>query len=201
MDSEKLSKDLKGIIDGLSLMILVTGIWTAIAGIAMDNWAYRLPGIIFVILIIFFISYYIKFNTAIKLSGTNQPAEETPDEKKKNKWFIIIFISEGVLIFLVINVLVNINLAQFFIPCFALIVGLHFYPLGVVFKRTVHYFVGTWITIIAIAGIVLTANGSFHQNYITAFTGYGCAAGTSAMALYMVYYGNKHGKTLLELNK
>jgi MFS family permease len=201
MDSEKLFKEVKGLADGLSLMILVTGIWTAIAGAAMDNWVYRIPGIIFVILVIFFISYYIKFNKITKIYGTRLPAEETPEEKSKNKWFIIIFISEGVLIFLVINVLVNINLAQFFIPCFALIVGLHFYPLGVIFNRTIHYFVGTWMTLIAITGIILTAYGSIHQNYITAFTGYGCAAGTSAMGLYMIYYGNKHSKTLLELNK
>ena len=166
MDSKKLFEEVKGLADGLSLMILVTGIWTAIAGAALDNWASRLPGFILLILIIFFISYYIKFYKVTKLFEAAQPAEKTPEEKKKNKWFIIIFISEGVLIFLAINVLVNIKLTQFFIPCMALIVGLHFYPLGVIFKRSIHYFVGTWMTLVAIAGIVLTANGFIHQNYI-----------------------------------
>jgi MFS family permease len=201
MDSIKLAKEIKGAADGLSFMILFTFIWTIIAVAALDKWSFRLTGIIFIVLIISFIINYLKFNKTIKLSGIKLPEEENPEDKKQAKWFIIIFITEGVLILVTLNILVNLNMAQYFMPCFALIVGLHFYPLARLFKRTIHYYVAAWIILISIIGIVLTQNQSMPQNLIAAFIGFGCASGTSMLGMYMIYYGRKHSKALIELNK
>jgi hypothetical protein len=199
MDSTKLAKEIKGTADGLSFMILFTFIWTIIAEAALDNWTYRLTGIIFLVLIIVFIINYMKFNKTIQLSGI-QLSEDNPEDKKQGKWFVIIFITEGVLIFLTFNILVNLSLAQYFMPCFALIVGLHFYPLAKLFKRAIHYYVASWITIIAIIGILITKGQLMPRNLITAFIGFGCASGTSILAVYLIYYGKKHIKALMELN-
>ena len=172
MDSITLSKNIKGMADGLSFMILFTFIWTIIAELALDSWNYRLLGIIFLIMIAVGIISYLKFNKTLKLYGNQFKEEETPEDKKRDKWFIVIFITEGLAILIARNVLVNINMVQLFVPCLALIVGLHFYPLAKLFKRTIHYYVGSWITIISIIGIFMTIyqyNGSKSHNCVYRF--------------------------------
>lgn len=200
MDSITLSKNIKGMADGLSFMILFTFIWTIIAELALDSWNYRLLGIIFLIMIAVGIISYLKFNKTLKLYGDRFKEEETPEDKKRDKWFIVIFITEGLAILIARNVLVNINMVQLFVPCLALIVGLHFYPLAKLFKRTIHYYVGSWITIISIIGIFMTIYQTTDQNLITAFVGFGCAAGTSIMGAYMIYNGTKNSQLLMEIS-
>ncbi|MDR3626857.1 MAG: hypothetical protein P4L45_08495 [Ignavibacteriaceae bacterium] len=198
MDSVKFAKDLKGTADGLSFMILFTFIWTIIAEFALDDWNYRLIGIIFFIAIAVGIVYYLKFNKIIKPYSNESKKEESPEDKKRGNRFIIIFVTEGLAILIARNVLVNINMARLFIPCLALIVGLHFYPLAKLFKRKIHYYVGGWITIISIIGVLLTLYNLMDQNFITAFTGFGCAIGTSIMGIYMIDNGTKKSRLLVK---
>jgi MFS family permease len=200
METKNLTNDIKRTADGLSLMILFTILWTVIAEAALDNWTYRLFGIVFLIIVSTFTLFYLKFNKIAKLTGDKVKVEESPEDKKRGNRFVIIFVTEGVAIFIAKNILVNINMDQLFIPCFALIVGLHFFPLAMLFKREIYYYVGSWITLISVIGIFLTIYKTTDQNLITAFTGFGCAAGTSLMGAYMVYYGNKNSQLLIGIN-
>lgn len=200
MDSVKLAKDIKGTADGLSFMILFTLIWTIIAELALDSWNYRLIGIIFLIVIAVGIIYYLKLNKIIKPYRNESKNEESSEDKKRGNRFVIIFVTEGLAILVAKNILININMNRLFIPCLALIVGLHFYPLAKLFKRKIHYYVGSWITIISVIGIFMTIYQSTDQNFITAFTGFGCAAGTSIMGLYMINNGIKKSRLLMKVS-
>ena len=201
MDTIQLSKTIKGTADGLSLMILFTLIWTIIAMVAVGDWSHRSFGLIFLVIITSFVIYYFKFNRIIKPFKDKLKDEETPENKKRDKIFLIIFIIEGFLILVLKNVLVNIKMDYLFISGFALIVGLHFFPLGKLFHRKIDYYIASWITIIAILGIFMSFYRQFDQNIITAFIGFGCAIGTSIMGIFMVLYCRLNIKLLMKLKK
>ena len=95
-------------------------------------------------------------------------------------------ITEGVAILVVQNILANINKDELFIPCFALIVGLHFFPLAKVFDRKFDYYIGTWTTFFALSGIYLTIKHSMHQYIINAIVCFACATATTLYGLYMI---------------
>jgi len=146
--------------------------------------------------LVIFLSLSILFViNAVKLFGIakNYPkiTSETDlaEEKRMGKWFGIIMGAEGLGIFIGINVVVNLGYPQLTIPVIALVVGLHFFPLARVFKRTIDYYLATWSTVIAILSIVLTLNKTFTENGMLAFTGVGVAMATSCYGIYMVLSG------------
>ena len=200
MDKIYFARNIKNNADGLSLMILFTILWTIIAETSIKSLGYQLIGLIFAAIIILFISYYIKFNKVSKQYPKKLIENENLEDKKRGNKFVIIFITEGLAILITRNVLVNINMAELFVPCLALIVGLHFFPLGRLFKRKIHYYIGAWITFIAVIAIIMSIAKLADQNFITAFTGFGCAAGTSMMGAYMINNGKKYNQLLIEKN-
>jgi hypothetical protein len=130
-----------------------------------------------------------------KISKSLPAADVSPEflaqKKKKDKWFGIIFGLEGLAIFIVLNVLNNIGLAQYFIAAFALIVGLHFFPIGAIYKRNFDYFVGTWTCLVAILGMFLIAKRTYSPSIITAIIAVGCALATTAYGMRMTLSGYK----------
>jgi|GEM_PF-3424163 len=76
-------------------------------------------------------------------------------------------------------------------PCFALIVGLHFFPLGKIFNRSFDYYMGAWTSLVAIAGIVLMHQKTWPVYLITTMVCCGCALATSVYGVMMVLRGHK----------
>ena len=114
--------------------------------------------------------------------------------KKTGMWFGIIFGAEGLLIFVAINIVTNIGHADLVIPVIALVVGLHFYPMAKIFKRSIDYYLATWATLVAVCGIILVLNKTYRPEYIYAFVGIGLAVATSCYGLYMIYSGRRMAK-------
>lgn len=201
MDKIYFAKNIKNNADGLSLMILFTIIWTFIAEAAIKTIGYQLIGVVFFVTAAMLIYNYIIFNKVVKEYPYKLPGGETLEEKAKNKKFVTIFIIEGVTILIALNVLVNLNMSNYFIPVLALIVGLHFFPLARLFKRKIHNYIGAWITFIAVLAILMCITHLFEQDFVTAFTGFGCAAGTSMMGVYMIKIGKKYNQLLTEVTQ
>jgi hypothetical protein len=105
------------------------------------------------------------------------------------KWFGIIFGAEGLGIFIGINIVINLGHPELTIPVIALVVGLHFYPMAKIFKRTIDYYLATWSTIIAVLAIVFTLNKTMTESAVFAFTGIGLAMATTCYGFYMVMSG------------
>ncbi len=175
---------------GLFLMTLFTLLWVIIAENALDNRDHRIVGILLGAVILIFIYYYLYFYNAQKqLSETFPDGSEA--EKKNDKWFLIVFGVEGFLILLVKNILVNIGRDELFVPCFALIVGLHFIPLASLFKRKFDYYLAGWICAVAIIGLIFSVQKTYAHYFIVAFVGIGCAAATIFNGVRMILEGTK----------
>jgi F0F1-type ATP synthase membrane subunit c/vacuolar-type H+-ATPase subunit K len=184
-----LKKGFEDVLGGLFLMIAFTLVWAVIGEVALsgrDHWGI---GVLFAIALGFFLVSYLKFYSVSKKIKDIAVAESVKD-KTKSKWFNIIFIVEGVAIFVVVNVLNNTGHGNYFISCFALIVGLHFFPLGKIMERKAYYFMGGFICLGAILGIMLTSKG-FPTYEITGIVGTWCAFATSAYSITLINRGNQ----------
>ncbi|HZE85137.1 MAG TPA: hypothetical protein VE035_12570 [Puia sp.] len=187
-------KGLEAAAGGLSLMSFFTAMWGFISENSLRGKDHWISGLILLIVIVFFIYYYFYFQARVKGMASIEAGGqggETPEEKKKGKWFGIIFGLEGLAILVVINVLNNTGHPDYFIPCFALIVGLHFFPLGILFQRKFDHFMGAWTCLIAMAGIYLTNQGSYSHQDIVAIVGLGCAAATTGYGIRMILKGKE----------
>ena len=173
---------------GLFLMILFTIVWILIAEYYFGNFDFKLLGVIFGAILIYFIYSYWKLSqrksslplTIIKIGNP---------QKEKLYWIIVAL--EGIAIFVANVVLTNLKKDEFFISCFALIVGSHFIPLAKVFERKFDYYIGVWTILAAITGIVLISQKTFDYQIINAFVCTCCAISTVVYGLKMINDGNK----------
>ena len=183
-------KDIDKPIGGLFFMIINTTIWTFIAAYYLENKDYRLIGIILGFIITAFLYFYFTFTKAQKkLIESNE--EKTAEEKSKEKWFLIIFGLEGLGILIAKNVLMNINHDELFISFFALVVGLHFFPLAKIFNRGVDYYMGAWTCLFAIIGIYLITQKTINVNLANVVVSLGCAIATISYGIRMINEGRK----------
>ena len=106
-------------------------------------------------------------------------------------WYGIIFGAEGVTIPIVCGLLVYFRQTAFILPAIALVIGLHFYPMARIFKRTIDYYLATWTCIVAFSAIAAIINNMLPQNTIYALLGMGVAMATTGYGLYMIYEGKR----------
>jgi hypothetical protein len=177
---------------GLLMMAFFTTLWAGIAFGSLDG--KKIILIIFCPLIIVFIINAINFFIISKLFPKMSSDADKAEGKKTGMWFGIIFGAEGLLIFVAINIVTNIGHADLVIPVIALVVGLHFYPMAKIFKRSIDYYLATWATLVAVCGIILVLNKTYRPEYIYAFVGIGLAVATSCYGLYMIYSGRRMAK-------
>ncbi len=170
---------------GLFLMTLFTAIWIGVAEYQLHGSDYGLLGLIFLVILAVFIQYYVKFTRAAKALPVGQPTVPSAEEKREDRWFIIICCAEGVVMFLTANFLVNNQLSGYVIPAMALIVGLHFFPLGFLYKRPFDHVVGAWMVIVALVGIGLISR-QFSPVMAAAIAATGSAMGTAAQGLRII---------------
>lgn len=181
---------IQSVATGLFMMAFFTMMWTGIAyGSMLSNGIIVL--ILFSLIALTLIFNGIKFLREAKRFPKSETEADKTEEKRTGKWFGIIFGAEGLLIFVGINIVINIGHADLTIPVIALVVGLHFYPLARVFRRTIDYYLATWTTIVAIIGISLILNKSYSTAAVDAFVGVGTAIATSCYGVYMIYTGKR----------
>lgn len=181
----------KGIATGLLMMAGFTLIWAGIAFSGLHGTMQAWGLIVFPFLAISFVIKGIQLFSVAKLHPAVESEADRAEGKKMDKWFGIIFGAEGLGIFIAINVVTNIGHPELDIPVIALVVGLHFFPLAKIFKRTIDYYLATWSTVIAVLAIVFSLNHTLTQPGIAAFTGGGLAVATSCYGLFMMYKGNR----------
>ncbi len=179
----------QGMATGLLLMAFFTTLWTIIAFVNSGDAVYRFGLAIFWVLAIVFVVNGIKLFGVAKKHPPLSDETDIAKQKSMGKWFGIIFGAEGLLIFLAVNLVTNLDHTDLVVPVIALVVGLHFFPLAKVFNRTVDYYIATWATIIAICAIVFTLQKTLSPNAIAVFTGIGIALATSAYGVYMMMAG------------
>ncbi|SDY76476.1 hypothetical protein SAMN05444397_102185 [Flavobacterium aquidurense] len=85
----------------------------------------------------------------------------------------------------------NINHDELFISFFVLIVGLHFFPLGKIFKRTFDLYMGTWTCLFAIIGVYLITQKITAPSFANVIVSLGCALATISYGIRMILEGRK----------
>jgi len=138
----------------------------------------------FAFIIGYFYIMYNKITKASKYESNEIIKDET--EKKRNKRFYIILAIEGIAIFVIQTVLLNIHHQEIFFPLFALIVGLHFFPLGKLYDSWFYYFTGIWICIVAIIALIIALKTNELSYIPAAIVGIGCAVATSVNGLRII---------------
>jgi hypothetical protein len=176
--------DIKGIAIGMLLMAFFTLVWTAIAETGLHGLYY-----IFVLSFFSLFSLLLIINALYLFSIAMQFPEgiREKDDKQWGRRFGIIFGTEGILIFILVNILINVHRGYLVVPCIALIVGLHFYFLAPVFKRKIDYYIGTWTCIVAIIGIILASTTTIKETNV--FIGIGVAIATLSYGVNMILTG------------
>ena len=144
---------------------------------------------IFLVFAVLFVFNAVKLFRAAQYFPKVTSAADLAEEKRMGKWFGIIFGAEGLGIFVGINIVINLGYPDLVIPTIALVVGLHFFPLAKVFKRTVDYYLASWATLVAILGFVFTLHKTMPVNYVMAFVGIGIAIATLLYGIYMLIRG------------
>jgi hypothetical protein len=184
-------KDIEKAIGGLFFMIINTVIWTLIAEYYLENKDNRIVGFLIGIVILGFLFFYVRFTKFHKTLPDSVAENKTDEEDKKDKRFLWVFGLEGLGIFLAKNILMNINHNELFIPFFALIVGLHFFPLGKLFKRKFDYYIGIWTSTIAIIGLYVIIQKIATVNLTNAIISICCAISTICYGVKMILSGQK----------
>lgn len=84
-------------------------------------------------------------------------ADEKRGRSKMGRMFGIIFGAEGILIFVAVNVLMNLHLETYIMSTVAAIVGLHFLPLARLYRFPLYYWVGGVMLADALISLVLAS--------------------------------------------
>jgi hypothetical protein len=185
---------IQSVATGLLMMAVFTTMWAGIASSSLTGTRKGAEIGFFAVLIIAFISSTVYFFSVSKRFPVLSSDADKARGKKEGMWFGIIFGGEGLGIVIAVNLVINFGHADLVIPVIALVVGLHFYPMAKLFKRTLDYYVATWSTIIAICGIVFTLNKSMAPAHIILFVGIGMAFSTTCYGLYMMRTGINYVK-------
>lgn len=186
-------KQLEDLSGGLFMMTIFTTIWIIIAEVNLmgrDQWV---SAGVFSVIILYFIISYNKLSKAAR-SISKETVDEDLVEKKRDKRFYYILAAEGIAIFIMKNVLLNTGHDNLFFPFFALIVGLHFFPLAKLYHRSFYYFLGIWMSLMAIVGFVLTYQANVPTYVPAAVIGIGCALATTINGMRI----SRQGDVLLE---
>ncbi|MEO8886586.1 MAG: hypothetical protein ABI367_11025 [Mucilaginibacter sp.] len=182
-------KAIQSVAGGLLLMAFFTIAWAGIASGSLQNTGRVIDLVFFGACIITFTGYAIYFFRSVKLFQGVMTEEEKIEGKKAGKAFGIVFGLEGILIFVAVNICVNLGHPELTVPAIALVVGLHFYPMGKIFKRTMDYYLATWSTAIAIGAMVLILKHVVLPIPVLAMLGIGMAISTSIYGLNMIRVG------------
>jgi len=93
----------------------------------------------------------------------NQPAlaaeAPSPKQRKADRVFNIVNAGQWVVILVAGNVLVNLGLSSWVIPCAIFVVGMHFLPLGFVLANPPHYLTGIALVVLAVVYPLLASGG------------------------------------------
>jgi hypothetical protein len=100
--------------------------------------------------------------------------------------FGVTFAAEGVIIGVVCALLIVNGGYAYLAPAIALVVGLHFIPLGFLFRRTIDYYIAAWVVGWALLGFWLISSGTIAAPLVASIVGVAGACGTAAYGVYML---------------
>jgi hypothetical protein len=135
----------------------------AFGGAWLEYYAFRVVGKQLVVFVAIALATAALLVLAYRRYRQNQPAlaaqAASPKQKRSDRIFNIINAGQWVVILVAGNVLVNMGLSSWVIPCAIFIIGLHFLPLGHFLSNPPHYVTGGALMVLAVFYPLLAADG------------------------------------------
>lgn len=134
---------------GAIVYAIVSGLWLAIAvGVGtVSNGLLIGTALVLLVLLV---------GAAILTIRQSTPVETDPNESAElGKWFGIIFAAEGIAIGVGSGILAALGLVEWIVPWVALIVALHFFPLGYILGLPYDYVLGGAILLLVIGSVLV----------------------------------------------
>lgn len=94
--------------------------------------------------------------------------------------------AEGVIIGVVCALLIVNGGFAYLAPAIALVVGLHFIPLGLIFRRTIDFYIAGRVALWALLGFWLINSQTMAAPLVASIVGIAGACGTAAYGVYML---------------
>ena len=156
-------------------MVLFAMAWVMIGEYAIDFRDHVVPAVVVLAAVVILALYSISlYNLEYDLQ------DDRPSGKGRTgvtSRYAIIFVLEGVAVMATWMILIHTGREKWLVPSFALIAGLHFFPLAGVIRVKSYYFLGAGISLFAVIGFWLVSSGKMAQNISNALIAYACAAG------------------------
>ena len=173
-----------GVVTGLFLMAFFTLLWS---GNTFAAWPVTVAWPIWAVFALFalgFVTQGVRLIRARKRFSAELSEADAQYRRTSGRAFGMIFGAEGLTIGIVVTILNATENPGYVVPAIATIVGLHFYPMARVFRRTIDLYLATWTTLVGLAGIVALAAGA-SLDQVTGFVAVGAALATTAYGLYI----------------
>jgi hypothetical protein len=185
-DMKVLTKnDVEGLRGELIHMTLFSIAWAIIGEYLLNFRDYAIGGGLVLVADVYLGLYSIKlYKLRDDLKTDVGPAADAK-ETKRDRLYLLIFFFEVAAILVTWILVLNFGHADWLIPGFALVAGIHFFPLARVVARKSYYLLGGWISLLAIAGYKLLSLGIIPDYTANVVIAYGCAAGALADGIWI----------------
>ena len=172
-------RDVEGLRGELFHMILFAMAWALIGEYLLNFRDYVLGAGLVLVVVVCLALYSTKlYNLEDSLRNKVAAAGDTK-EIKRDRSYALILVFEGVAVLVTWILVLNFHHKNWLISCFALIAGLHFFPLARLIRQNSYYFLGAWICVIAVAGYLLLSSGKMADYQANTLVAYGCAVGAA----------------------
>jgi hypothetical protein len=171
---------------GLFLMAFFTLLWA--------SWSlYGLPIAVGITLVVIFgiaAAVFVINGVQLIRSAPRLPLPSGDEVRRRSNtvrvWFGVTFAAEGVIIGVVCVLLIMNGAYAYLAPAIALVVGLHFIPLGFIFHRTIDFYIAGWVVACALLGFWLINSQTMAPPLVASIVGVAGACGTTAYGVYML---------------
>jgi hypothetical protein len=158
--------DVEGLRGELIHMILFSVAWAIIGEYLLNFRDYAVGGGLVLAADVCLALYSIKlYNLEDDLTPDAGPAVHAK-ETNRDRLYLLIFVFEVAAILVTWILMLKFGHADWLIPGFALVAGIHFFPLARVVGRKSYYLLGGWISLLAIAGYKLLSSGISAQKFL-----------------------------------
>ncbi|WP_146239619.1 hypothetical protein [Curtobacterium sp. MCSS17_011] len=179
-----------GVASGLVLMAVFSLWW---ASDTYTGWPTAAGTVVMVVsavaAVVFLVQAVRLFVAGRRLSTVLSASDQA--RKPNSALFGAVFGAEGVLIGIAVGVLGANGLDRFIVPTIAVIVGLHFYPMARVFRRSIDNWIATWTTLVGVAGVVAIIVDAAGWPLAWSWVGLGAALATLSYGVYMTGLGER----------
>lgn len=194
--SARIGSILNGIASGLTPMAIFTpvyAVWTI--------FAWPASGIIFFAAAVGWSIYLLIEAIRLISFARGLPHETNAFDVRISRGMAIVSSIQGGLILTSTILFIVLGLYVWILPTIALIVAIHFFPMPSIFGRTIDYYLGTAMLIVAVIGLSLTTHPEVDWRVTWDVTGIGAALVTSIYGLYIARTANTTLRTYKSLLK